>query len=131
MYRRVIAVIALIALGVTPVFAKSHKTVASPAPGATSESSNPTMPRCASGDPVVWVNTGDSVYHLQGDKYYGRTKHGKYECQSAAKAEGDKLAGSRSMKSASAPRPSAASADSTGKRKHRRTRATPGPSATP
>lgn len=106
MYRRVFAAIALFALSVTPVLAKSHKTAASPAPGM-SESSTSTVPRCASGDPVVWVNTGDRVYHLQGDKYYGRTKHGKYACQSAAKAEGDKLAGSRSMKSKSAPGPSA------------------------
>lgn len=129
MYRGVFAAIALIALSATPVLAKSHRAVASPAPGM-SESSTSAMPRCASGDPVVWVNTGDHVYHLQGDKYYGRTKHGKYACRSAANAEGDKLAGSRTMKSTSAPSPYAASADS-GKRRHRRTGATPGPSATP
>lgn len=46
-------------------------------------------PRCKSGDPMVWVNTNSHVYHLQGSKYYGNTKEGKYECKTAADTEGD------------------------------------------
>ena len=40
--------------------------------------------KCASGDPVVWLNTETKVYHMSGSSYYGKTKHGKYVCQSDA-----------------------------------------------
>ncbi len=44
---------------------------------------------CSSGDAVVWVNTQTHVYHLQGERWYGATKHGAYECRKDADAEGD------------------------------------------
>jgi hypothetical protein len=46
------------------------------------------MPSCSSGDPVVWVNTSSKVYHLKGDRYFGNTKSGNYECKSAADKAG-------------------------------------------
>ena len=42
------------------------------------------------GDRKVWVNTRTSVYHLEGERWYGRTKQGQFECEKAAKAEGDR-----------------------------------------
>ncbi len=42
------------------------------------------------GDRVVWVNTNSGVYHLEGERWFGRTKAGQYECEKAAKAEGDR-----------------------------------------
>jgi hypothetical protein len=42
------------------------------------------------GDRVVWVNTKSGVYHLEGERWFGRTKSGQYECEKAAKAEGDR-----------------------------------------
>ena len=42
------------------------------------------------GDRPVWVNTRSGVYHYQGERYYGSTKEGKYECEAAARREGDR-----------------------------------------
>ena len=42
------------------------------------------------GDRLVWVNTNSGVYHLEGERWFGRTKSGQYECEKAAKAEGDR-----------------------------------------
>ncbi len=42
------------------------------------------------GDRVVWVNLPTHIYHLQGERWYGRTKDGQFECEKSAKAEGDR-----------------------------------------
>jgi hypothetical protein len=44
------------------------------------------------------VNTSTHVYHEPTDPYYGKTKHGKYLCPSAAKKEGDRPAGAPHQK---------------------------------
>ncbi|MDT8871617.1 hypothetical protein ACOZ4Y_02445 [Komagataeibacter rhaeticus] len=51
-------------------------------------------PSCP-GDTTVWVNQSSGVYHLPGDRWYGRTKHGVYECEKQAVAEGSKRSGGR------------------------------------
>lgn len=40
------------------------------------------------GPGMVWVNAGSKVYHCQSDKWYGRTKHGRYMHETDAKAKG-------------------------------------------
>lgn len=52
--------------------------------GAMSNAATPSGVSCASGDAVVWLNTGTKVFHLPGSSYYGKTKQGKYLCQSDA-----------------------------------------------
>ena len=42
------------------------------------------------GDVVVWVNTRSGVYHYRGERYFGSTRQGKFVCEKAARAEGDR-----------------------------------------
>jgi hypothetical protein len=35
-------------------------------------------------DTVVWVNKESKIYHLSGERYYGKTKSGAYMCQKEA-----------------------------------------------
>lgn len=42
------------------------------------------------GDTVVWVNTNSGVYHFKGQRWYGKTKEGAYECRKEADGKGDR-----------------------------------------
>jgi hypothetical protein len=41
------------------------------------------------GNGQVWVNSETHVYHKEGSKWYGKTKHGKYENEQDAIKEGN------------------------------------------
>jgi hypothetical protein len=41
-------------------------------------------------DTVVWVNTKTGVYHFKGQRWYGNTQEGAYECRDDANVEGDR-----------------------------------------
>jgi len=41
-------------------------------------------------DTVVWVNTRTGVYHFKGQRWYGSTTEGCYECRKEAEREGDR-----------------------------------------
>jgi acyl-CoA synthetase (NDP forming) len=41
---------------------------------------------------MVWVNTASGVYHVEGTKYYGKTKQGKYMTEADAQKAGYHIA---------------------------------------
>jgi hypothetical protein len=41
-------------------------------------------------DTVVWLNLPSSIYHFQGQRWYGNTKTGAYVCQKEADEAGDR-----------------------------------------
>ncbi|MGH7030987.1 MAG: hypothetical protein ACREEZ_11225 [Stellaceae bacterium] len=46
------------------------------------------------GDAIVWANLGGSkAYHMSGNKYFGKTKHGAFMCQKEADRSGFHPAG--------------------------------------
>jgi hypothetical protein len=41
-------------------------------------------------DAVVWLNLPTGIYHLKGERWYGRTKAGAFVCEKEADQAGDR-----------------------------------------
>lgn len=72
------------AAGAAAASAPAAKRAGSSAPAASSAESAQAPP--AKG--MVWVNTETKVFHREGDRWYGKTKHGKYMTEADALAAG-------------------------------------------
>ena len=64
-------------------------TPPSPAPAAKSaKTTGEKVAQSPPGKGMVWVNTDSKVYHYEGDRWYGKTKQGKYMTEADAIAAG-------------------------------------------
>ncbi|HEY8320839.1 MAG TPA: hypothetical protein VIG46_03490 [Candidatus Baltobacteraceae bacterium] len=107
------AIVALAACGGSKTTTSTTTTIASAAPTTEAQREQSALPmaaataipkdlNCGAVKPV-WVNLNTKAYHTSDDPYYGKTKNGKYECPSAAVADGYHAAGAgRHHKGASA-----------------------------
>ena len=42
-------------------------------------------------DIVVWLNLPSGIYHLKGERWYGRTKNGAFLCEKEADQQGHRM----------------------------------------
>lgn len=94
-----VALIALFFGTIAPGFVRAQSTAPSsqaPASGAAmTPSKKPSSTVQAQTPPspgMVWANSSSKVYHKQGSKWYGKTKHGQWMTEQDAQKAGYKAA---------------------------------------
>ena len=81
--RQIDEITPLVTVGAPPA---SEANRAAPSPAPAPPGGQAVSPAPAAG--MVWVNTDTKVFHREGDRWYGKTKHGKYMTESEAIAAG-------------------------------------------
>jgi len=78
-----------------PAKAATPASAAPAVPGGTSKAAAseqpkpaPSVAKAAPGKGMVWVNTDSKVFHREGDRWYGKTKQGKYMTEADALKDG-------------------------------------------
>jgi hypothetical protein len=71
------------------LFIVALDTAASAAELSTFTTQDAAQRHCPS-DTVVWLNLPTGIYHLQGERWYGRTQHGAFVCEREADQAGDR-----------------------------------------
>jgi hypothetical protein len=74
----------------TPAATVPAPAAAQSAPSKTTKTAATTnVAQAPGGGPgMVWVNTASGVYHVEGTRYYGKTKQGKYMTEADAQKAG-------------------------------------------
>src|SRR5262249_32648207 len=72
----------------TPSSAPAPAASAAPAPRSAPEQ----MAQPPQGSGMVWVNLPTGIYHHEGDRWYGKTKNGKYMTEAEAIRQGYRAA---------------------------------------
>jgi len=88
--RVVVAGLTLVALGGTAFAQPTTQTPVRPTATHNATALPGSAGMSCAGDKVVWVNTKSGIYHFQGERWFGKTKAGKYMCERVADAEGDR-----------------------------------------
>ena len=79
----------LLLLLVIFTFACSNSKISDPSAALVAQGgSGPTEKHPGNPTVRVWVNLPTGIYHCPGDRWYGKTKHGKYMTESEAVAAG-------------------------------------------
>jgi hypothetical protein len=76
----------VVVLAMMPGVALAQQAPATPPPAVTLYKT-PGSAAC-SDDATVWVDPETRVYHLKGDKLFGKTRRGGYNCRKHAEAAG-------------------------------------------
>ncbi len=78
----------LVTVGAASPAAPSAQAAATKAPAPEKTPAAPSVAKTAPSKGMVWVNTDSKVYHREGDRWYGKTKQGKYMTEADAVKEG-------------------------------------------